>query len=124
MKSIKERIIDDWWQYFGQSIRQIKEIVGIEKFDDNKKWIETDDNKLPDDTTLENVTLRWLVGFRKLRSSKKVKILQVVLFSQVASWKNIIFFHGGKEWHFFFLIFNMIFCCAELFACPFNFEFY
>ena len=36
--------------------------------------------------------LRWLLGFRKLRSSKKVEISQFVLVLRVASRKNIIFF--------------------------------
>ena len=33
-------------------------------------------------------TLRWLLGLRKLRPSKKVECLQVGLVLQVASWKN------------------------------------
>ena len=37
-----------------------------------------EDSKLIDE-------LRWLLGFRKLRSSKKDEILQVVLFLRVAS---------------------------------------
>ena len=40
----------------------------------------------------EGLTLRWLLGFRKLRSSKKIEILLVVLVLRVAS-------------------------CAELFEC-------
>ena len=41
---------------------------------------------------LKTFCLRWLLGFRKLRSSKKSEILQVVLVLRVASWKSIIFF--------------------------------
>ena len=50
---------------------------------------------------------RWLPGLRKLRSSKKFEILQVVLILRDASWKSIIFYQGGKKWRFFFLIFTM-----------------
>ena len=40
----------------GKVIHKIKEIIGIEKFDDTKVLIETD-YKLPDDITLKNVVI-------------------------------------------------------------------
>ena len=39
---------------------------------------------------IDKVALRWLLGFRKLRFSKKVELLQVVLVLRVSSWKNIL----------------------------------
>ena len=56
--------------------------------------------------------LKWLLGLRKLRSSKKVEILQVVLGLRVVSWKNI-FYHGGEKRRFF-LIFTMKLSFAAL----------
>ena len=44
---------------------------------------------------------RWLPGLRKLRSSKKFEILQVVLILRDASWKSIIFYQGGRNGVFF-----------------------
>ena len=34
---------------------------------------------------------RWLLGFRKVRSSKEVEILHVVLVLRVPSWKSAVF---------------------------------
>ena len=64
--------------------------------------------------------LRWLLGLRKLRSSKKAEILQVVLVLRVAS-----FFIMGKRNGVFFPYFRyeIIFYWVELFECPFNFKF-
>ena len=57
--------------------------------------------------------LRWLSWFRKLRSSKKIDILQVALVLRVASWKALFFFHGGKK-RCFSLIFFMKLSSAAL----------
>ena len=57
--------------------------------------------------------LKWLLGFKKLKSTKKVEILLVALVLRVASWKNFFFFHGEKRWRFF-LIFNMKLSSAGL----------
>ena len=48
-------MIDD--NILDQVLDKIKEIVGFEKFDDNKKWIETDEDIRPDYITLKNVAL-------------------------------------------------------------------
>ena len=65
--------------------------------------------------------LRWLLGFRKLRYSKRFDSLQVVLVLRVASWKNI--FSWRKKAAFFpYFHPEIIFCCAELFKCAFNFK--
>ena len=62
------------------------------------------------------------IGFRKLRSSKKIEILWVFLVLQVAPWKNI--FSRRKETAFFSSFhYEIFFCCAELFECAFNFKF-
>ena len=64
--------------------------------------------------------LRSLLGLRKLRSSKKVEILQVLLVLRDASWKNI-FYHGANKRRFFpHFHYEIIFCCAELFEYTFN----
>ena len=63
-------------------------------------------------TTQLFCNLRWLLGFKKLKSTKKVEILLVALVLRVASWKNF-FFHGGKRW-LFFLIFTMKLSSAGL----------
>ena len=63
-------------------------------------------------TTQLFCSLRWLLGFKKSKSTKKVVILLVDLVLRVASWKNI-FFHGGKRWRFF-LIFTMKLSSAGL----------
>ena len=63
----------------------------------------------------------WLLGFRKLMSSEKVEILQVVLVLRLCDLP--IFFQGGKKRCFFpYLHHEIIFCCAELFECVFNFK--
>ena len=65
-----------------------------------------------------------IVGSRKLRSSKKVESLQVVLGLRVASWKNIIIYYGGKKRPFFPYFHNgIIFYCTELLDCAFNLKF-
>ena len=51
--------------------------------------------------------LRWLLGFRKLRSSRKVEILQFVLALRVASRKKTLSFSWRKETAFFPLIFTI-----------------
>ena len=64
--------------------------------------------------------------FRKLRSSKEVKILQIALvcFQVVELYYEKIFFHGGnKELFFPYFHYEIIFCCTELFECTFNFKF-
>ena len=67
--------------------------------------------------------LKWLLGFRKLRSSKKVEILQVTVVLRVVSWKKK-FFHGTKKRRFFpYFHHDIIFFCAKLFECTFNFKF-
>ena len=67
--------------------------------------------------------LKWLLGFKKLKSTKKVEILLVALVLRVASWKNF-FFSWRKEMAFFpYFQYEIIFCWAELFECAFNFEF-
>ena len=48
----------------------------------------------------ERVKFKVAPRVEKLRSSKKIEVLQVVLVLQVASWKNM-FYHGGKKQHFF-----------------------
>ena len=60
----------------------------------------------------------FILELRKLRSSEKVEILQIVLTWRVAQRENIIFYCGWKKQHFF-LIFS-----AELFVCEVNFKFY
>ena len=68
--------------------------------------------------------LRWLLGYRKLRSSKKVAILEAALVLQVAVWKKKFFMEERKNAFFLiFTIFQIIFCCAELFECAFHFKF-
>ena len=68
------------------------------------------------------MALRGLLVFRKLSSSKKVEILQVLLVLRVISWKNIFFMEERNS--VFVLIFTeLIFCYAELFECAFNFKF-
>ena len=52
--------------------------------------------------------LMWLLELRKLRSSKKVEILQDVLILQVASWYSF-FFYEEKKWDMFFPIFTITF---------------
>ena len=67
--------------------------------------------------------LRWLSWFRKLRSSKKIDILQVALVLRVASWKSIILFSWREETVFFpYFLYEVIFCYAELFKCAFYFQ--
>ena len=69
--------------------------------------------------------LRWLLALRKLRSSKKVEILQIRLILRVAKWKNIIFYYGWKKQRFFHIFTNeIIFYSAELLICAVNFKFY
>ena len=61
--------------------------------------------------------------FRKLRSSKKIEILQIAPVLRVAS-RKIFFFHGRKKRRFFpYFHYEIIFCCAELFEWAFNFKF-
>ena len=40
----------------GKMLKKIKELIGIEKLDDNKTLIDAD-HKLPDDITLKNVLI-------------------------------------------------------------------
>ena len=47
-------MVDDYM--LDKVLVKIKEIIGIEKFDDTKIFIDTDD-KLPDDTTFKNVVI-------------------------------------------------------------------
>ena len=46
--------------------------------------------------------LRWLLGLRKPRSSKKIEILQAVLVLRIASWKRFSYY-GGKKQHCFLI---------------------
>ena len=62
--------------------------------------------------------LRWCLWLRKLRSSKKVKILQDALVLQAASWKK-----NFLSWRKEMLFLPYFYCCAKLFECPFNFKF-
>ena len=48
----------------------------------------------------------WLLGMRKLRSSKKVEILQVVLALRVVPWKKVIFITEERNC-IFSLVFTM-----------------
>ena len=59
--------------------------------------------------------LRWLLGFRKLRSSKKVKVLQVAIVClQVCKLHHEKpFFLGGNKQHFL-LLFTMKLSSAAL----------
>ena len=71
--------------------------------------------------------LRWLLGLRKLRSSKKVEILQVTRFARCIMKKHY-FLSRRKETAFFSLLslwnyLLIMFYCAELFECSFNFKF-
>ena len=50
-----------------------------------------------------SLLIRWLPRLRKLKSSKKVESLQVALALRVASWKNIVFYDGGKKRRFFII---------------------
>ena len=64
--------------------------------------------------------------FRKLRSSKIVKTLQVALvcFQVCKSHHEKIFFHGGNKQLFFpYFHYKIILCCTGLFECTFNFKF-
>ena len=68
---------------------------------------------------------RWLLGLRKLRSSKKIGISQVILVLQIVSWKSVIFYCSGKKRCFFpSFRHEIIFYSAELFDCAFNFKFF
>ena len=58
--------------------------------------------------------IRWLLGLRKLRSSKKVEILQVVLVLRVGSWKKRVFLKWRKETAFFFLVFLFVIFTMKL----------
>ena len=44
--------------------------------------------------------LRWLLGLRKLRSSKMVEILKFIIVLRVGSWKNV--FLSWRKGTFFF----------------------
>ena len=54
MKRKKYSMVDDYM--LGKVLNKIKEILGIEKFDDTKIFIDTDD-KLSDDITLKYVVI-------------------------------------------------------------------
>ena len=54
MKGKKYSMVDDYM--LGKVLNKIKEILGIEKFDDTKILIDTDD-KLSDDVTLKYVVI-------------------------------------------------------------------
>ena len=63
--------------------------------------------------------------FRKLRSSKIVKTLQVALvcFQVCKSHHEKIFFHGGNKQLFFpYFHYKIILCSTGLFECTFNFK--
>ena len=59
-----------------------------------------------------SISLRWLLGLRKLRSSKKVEILQVVIALRVGYQKT--FFLSWRKETFFFVIFTMKFSSSAL----------
>ena len=64
--------------------------------------------------------------FRKLRSSKIVKILQVALvcFQVCKLHREKMFFYGGSKQLFFpYFHYEIIFCYTKLFECTFNFKF-
>ena len=68
----------------------------------------------------KNAMVKLASRFQKIRSLKKVKILQFVFVLRVASWKKIIF-HGWKKHCFFpYFHYEVIFCYAELFEGAFN----
>ena len=54
MKEKKYLMVDDYMLY--KLLDNIKEMIGIGKFDDTKILIDMDD-KLPDDITLKNVVI-------------------------------------------------------------------
>ena len=58
-----------------------------------------------------------------MRSSKKIEILQVVLVLRAVSWNNIFFREERNVFFPLFFHYEIIFCCAELFECAFNFKF-
>ena len=61
---------------------------------------------------------------KKVSSSKKVKILPIIVVLQVATWKNIIFDCRGKKQRFFSYFYHgIIFCSAAVFGSTFNFNF-
>ena len=69
-----------------------------------------------------NLFLRWLLGFRKLRSSKKV-VASCSCFAGCII-KEIIFFmeeRNGVFFHYFHS--EIVFCCTELIEWAFNFKF-
>ena len=66
----------------------------------------------------ENLSLRWLLGWRKLSSSKKLELCKWFFFYELHHEKNIIFYHAGKKRHYFpYFPYEIIFYCAELFEC-------
>ena len=69
-------------------------------------------------------SLKCLLGLRKLRSSKNTEILQDVLVLPIASWKSIFYYEGKKRRLFPYFLCEIIFNCAELFDCAFNFKFW
>ena len=66
--------------------------------------------------------IRWLLGLRKLRSSKKVEILQVVLILRGGSSKIVFFIMEEKNGVFCYFHYEIIFYCVELSECTCNFK--
>ena len=56
MKNTKEKNIDGWWLYVRSRIKEDKEIIGIEKFNNTKILIDIND-ELQDDITLISVVV-------------------------------------------------------------------
>ena len=67
--------------------------------------------------------LRWLLGLRKLTSSRETEILQIRLILWVTKWKKISLYYGQKKYLIFFIFTNeFIFYSTELFVCTVNFK--
>ena len=60
LEYMKIKIFGSWWLYAKKVLKKlldkIKEIIGIEKFEDSKIWINTD-NKLSDEVILKSVAI-------------------------------------------------------------------
>ena len=60
LENMKIKIFGSWWLYAKKVLKKllgkIKEIIGIEKFEDSKIWINTD-NKLSDEVILKSVAI-------------------------------------------------------------------
>ena len=73
--------------------------------------------------------LKWLVGLRKLRSSKKAEILQVILVLQVESWRNAFFILGKRNgvfllfspWNYLLISTLLVHKVGKIFRCVTSF---